>query len=66
MSATSDAILIVRNRRTGGWSVKYVRHDKRGGMLHRTLDCSTIEQAKAEAADVNRRLFDSRARIVGI
>lgn len=59
-------ILILRNRRTAGWSVKYVRLDKRGGKLHRTLDCRTFEEAKAEAIDVNRRVFDGRAKIVGV
>lgn len=60
------AILVLRNRRTGGYSVKYMRLDKRGGELHRTIDCRSIQEAKAEAIDVNRRLFDSKANIVGV
>lgn len=60
-----NTILILRNRRTGGYSVKYVRLDKRGGPLHRTLDCRSIEEAKAEAIDVNRRVFDGKASVVG-
>lgn len=59
-------ILILRNRRTGGYSVKYVRRDKRGGLLHRTLDCRSVEEARAEASDINRRIFDGRARIAGL
>lgn len=62
----SPSILILRNRRTGGYSVKYVRLDKRGGELHRTIDCRTIEEAQAEAIDVKRRLFDSSTRILGL
>ena len=62
----SPAILILRNRRTGGYSVKYMRYDKRGGELHRTIDCRTIEEAHAEALDVQRRLFDSSTRIIGL
>jgi hypothetical protein len=65
MKATSD-ILVLRNRRTGGYSIKYMRFDKRGGELHRTIDCRSLEEAQAEAIDVNRRLFDGKARIVGI
>lgn len=59
-------ILVLRNRRTGGYSVKYMRLDRHGGELHRTIDCRSIEEAHAEALDVNRRLFESNARIVGV
>lgn len=62
----SEPILVLRNRRTGGYSVKYMQYDKRGGKLHRTIDCRTIEEAEAEALDVKRRLFDSSTRIVGL
>ena len=61
-----STIVVLRNRRTGGYSVKYMRHDKHGGELHRTIDCRSIEEAHAEALDVNRRLFESKARIAGI
>lgn len=59
-------ILVVRNRRTGGYSVKYMRFDKHGGELHRTLDCRTIGEAEAEAVDANRRIFSGKARVVGL
>lgn len=63
---TPHAILVLRNRRTGGYSVTYVCIDKRGGSLHRTIDCRTIEEAGAEAIEVNRRVFDSKQRIIGL
>jgi len=62
----ASSILVLRNRRTGGYSVKYMRLDKRGGELHRTIECRSVEEAQAEAIDVNRRLFESKARIMGL
>lgn len=59
-------ILVLRNRRTGGYSVKYVRLDKHGRALHGARECRTIDEAHAEAIDVNRTLFESRARIIGL
>lgn len=63
---TNNEILVLRNRRTGGYCVKYCRADKRGGELHRTIECKTLDEAKAEAIDVRRRLFTSMTRIIGL
>lgn len=60
----NKSIVVVYSQRTLGYEVKYVRLDRRGGLLHRTISCGSAAEAAAQAIDVKRRLFTPHTKIV--
>lgn len=60
----NQPIVVLYSARTLGYEVKYIRLDRRGGLLHRTISCGSAAEAAAHAIDVKRRLFSRHTQIV--